>query len=239
MKIKISRSIFPNFFTLLNAFSGFLSIIYASKGEYQTSIYLIAFAAIFDALDGMVARLTKSCSEFGVELDSLADSISFGAAPAYLVYKTALFEYGYLGLIISALPLLFGIYRLARFNVDLDNFDKTVFYGLPIPFQAITTAIYIYCFYPFSELHADLLIALILLLCFLMISKIKYPVLPKLTAKNLIKTPILTSYIILSLITVLIWGKLFIFISLITFVIIGIIKAIYFSLFLKTKTQKV
>ena len=81
----------PNLFTSLNMFCGFLSIISASEGNYIYSAWLIFTAAIFDALDGLVARLTNSSSELGVELDSLSDIVSFGAAPSFLLYKSFLY----------------------------------------------------------------------------------------------------------------------------------------------------
>ena len=83
-KIKISRSYLPNSVTALNIFCGFASIVFASKGEFHFSAILIFLAAFFDLIDGLIARMIGTSSQFGVELDSLSDVVSFGAAPAYL-----------------------------------------------------------------------------------------------------------------------------------------------------------
>src|SRR3990172_1200890 len=136
-RFRITRSIIPNLFTAMNMFAGFLSILNSSQGEYHYAAWLIIIAAIFDALDGAVARLTKSSSELGVELDSLSDIVSFGAAPAVLLYKSHLYSYDTVGILLAALLLLAGGFRLARFNVQLVGFEKAFFKGLPIPIAAL------------------------------------------------------------------------------------------------------
>ncbi len=183
MNINLSRSLLPNSATALNLFSGFLSIIFASNNNFHLAALFIFIAAFFDLIDGLLARLTNSSSKFGVELDSLADVVSFGAAPSFLIYKSYLFQYDFIGILISSLILIFGAFRLARFNVQLENIKtKLDFNGLPIPVAAITLAAYILFYHnglniinPFS----DLIIPSILLLTLLMVSKIKYNTLPK------------------------------------------------------------
>lgn len=186
-KINLSKSIFPNFATSLNVFSGFLSIVFASQGDFQLSALLIFLAAFFDLIDGLIARLTKSSSQFGVELDSLADVVSFGAAPSFLIYKTYFINFGVIGLIISSLLLVFGAFRLARFNVQLEDLTKKLdFNGLPIPFQAITIASIVLFYYngvAFVGIFNHLIIPIVILLSFLMVSNIRYNAFPKL--KNL------------------------------------------------------
>ncbi|MFT5517021.1 MAG: CDP-diacylglycerol--serine O-phosphatidyltransferase [Rhodothermales bacterium] len=127
----------PSFFTLMNLFSGFLSLIQASEGRFENAAWLIVLAAFFDVLDGMMARLTHGDSLFGVELDSLSDIVSFGVAPSFLLHAYALGEFGTLGLIVAALPAICGAVRLARFNVNFDGQKKADFIGLPIPGQAM------------------------------------------------------------------------------------------------------
>ena len=83
--MKITRAVVPSLFTVLNMFCGFISVINSSRGDYLSASWFIILAAGFDALDGVMARITKSSSEFGVQIDSLSDVISFGAAPAFLV----------------------------------------------------------------------------------------------------------------------------------------------------------
>ena len=183
MNINLSRSLLPNSATALNLFSGFLSIIFASNNNFHLAALFIFIAAFFDLIDGLLARLTNSSSKFGVELDSLADVVSFGAAPSFLIYKSYLFQYDFIGILISSLILIFGAFRLARFNVQLENIKtKLDFNGLPIPVAAITLASFILFYHnglniinPFSHL----IIPSILLLTLLMVSKIKYNTLPK------------------------------------------------------------
>ncbi len=132
----IPRAAVPSFFTLMNLFSGFLAITQIHEGRFDYACWLIVLAGFFDMLDGMMARLTNGTSLFGVELDSLSDVVSFGVAPAYLVYAFNLKAYGTLGLIIAALPVICGAVRLARFNVQFDGEKREYFQGLPIPAQA-------------------------------------------------------------------------------------------------------
>ena len=124
----------------MNMFCGFLSIITASNGNYTYAAWLIFVAALFDALDGMVARLTNSSSELGVELDSLSDIVSFGAAPSFLLYSTYFKQFDAVGIVLSSLILIVGGFRLARFNIQLVGFEKSFFLGLPIPSAALTIA---------------------------------------------------------------------------------------------------
>src|SRR4030065_678458 len=126
---RLTPSVIPNLFTAINMFCGFLSILSASEGNFNYAAWLIYIAAIFDALDGMVARLTNSSSELGVELDSLSDIVSFGAAPAFILYKTYLYQFDVYGIIIASLPMIAGGFRLARFNVQLVGFEKSFFIG--------------------------------------------------------------------------------------------------------------
>src|SRR5699024_3464584 len=108
----------PSFFTLMNLFSGFLAIISISEGRLYYAAWLIVAAGLFDSLDGLMARLSNSTSQFGIELDSIADVVSFGVAPGFLLYYLGLSELHFLGLLLSALPPLCGAVRLARFNVE-------------------------------------------------------------------------------------------------------------------------
>ena len=123
------RVLAPGFLTSMNLFLGFYAIISSSKGDFVTASWLIILAAVFDAFDGKVARATKSMSRFGVEFDSLADAISFGLAPSFLLYQIHLNKMGPAGLIISFFPLIFGTIRLARFNVGVSGPEKINFKG--------------------------------------------------------------------------------------------------------------
>jgi len=127
----------PSFFTLTNMLCGFLALTQVLEGAYELACWLIVLAGFFDLLDGITARLTNADSPFGVQLDSLSDIVSFGVAPAFLVYGYVLHAFNPLGMIVAALPALCGAVRLARYNTTTDQTDKESFEGLPIPGQAI------------------------------------------------------------------------------------------------------
>jgi len=230
---RITPSVIPNLFTSLNMFCGFLSILYASEGNYNYSAWLIFVASIFDVLDGMVARFTNSSSDIGVELDSLADVISFGAAPSFLFYKTYFYQFDIWGIILSSLPLIAGGFRLARFNVQLVGFEKSFFIGLPIPSAGLTIASFILAFFDngFAEPFNNFPIPMVLILAFLMVSNVRYDTLPKFTIKNIKENPLpvilITAGIVLFIITYT-KGLFLIFVFLVLF---GIFKYIFRKLF--------
>ena len=180
---KISKSIIPNTATALNIASGFIALIYTSHNDFRTAALFIFIAAFFDLIDGLLARLTKTTSMFGVELDSLADVVSFGAAPSFLIYHSFLIRYDIWGIIISSLLLIFGAFRLARFNVQVEDIQiKFDFNGLPIPISALAVASLVLFYHngvniirPFDSL----IIPSVIILSLLMISNIKYNTLPK------------------------------------------------------------
>ena len=232
-RFRITPSIIPNLFTAMNMFSGFFSIISTSQGNYTYAGWLIIIAAIFDTLDGLMARLTKSSSELGVELDSLSDIVSFGAAPSFLIYSTYFFQFETTGIILSSIPMIAGGFRLARFNVQLVGFDKTYFTGLPIPSFALTIVCFILSYYDngYPEPLQNFIIPMILLLSFLMVSKVKYDTLPKFSLTAIKNNPFIYIAHLIALIIVIIFrvkGLFFIFVFMIVF---GIFRQIfkYFS----------
>jgi CDP-diacylglycerol--serine O-phosphatidyltransferase len=192
-RFRITRSVIPNLFTALNMFSGFLSIINASEGKFISAAWYIIAAAVFDMLDGALARLTKSSSELGVELDSLSDIVSFGAAPAFLIYSSYLSQYEVWGIIISSLLMIAGGFRLARFNVQLVGFDKKYFVGLPIPSSGLTMAAFVIAYYNndsgYSEPFSSFIIPLIIILSFMMVSRARYETIPKFSARSIKEKP--------------------------------------------------
>lgn len=136
--------ILPNLFTTGNLFFGFFAIVKSLQGDFQWASSAILLAAIFDMLDGRIARLTGGTSEFGVQYDSLCDLVSFGLAPALMMYQGGLSELGRLGWIICFMFLACGALRLARFNVQSSIGQASGdFTGLPIPMAAAVIA----CFY--------------------------------------------------------------------------------------------
>jgi len=192
MPMKNTKSVIPNIFTTLNIFFGFLAIVNFIENKFITGCWLISLAAVFDVLDGQLARLTKTSSKFGIEFDSLADIVSFGVAPSVLLYKTYLHNLGILGIIISFMPLLFGGIRLARFNVLFGGREKTKFVGLPIPFSALhTVSFIIFNYYYWNEIYLHrILIPQTFFISILMVSTVEYYTLPKLSFKHSVKNTI-------------------------------------------------
>jgi len=226
---RLTPSIIPNLFTAINMFCGFLSILSASEGNFNYAAWLIFIAAIFDALDGMVARLTNSSSELGVELDSLSDIVSFGAAPSFLLYKTYFYSMGTWGIIISALPLIAGGFRLARFNIQLVGFSKSFFLGLPIPSSALTIASFVLAFYndEFSKPISDFITPLILVLSFLMVSNIRYETLPKISLKSIKEKPYHFIFLIIAVILVATMYTKGLFLAFVFMIVIGIFRHLF------------
>lgn len=187
-RAQIPRAAVPSFFTLMNLFSGFLAVIQTMEGRFDYACWMIVLAAFFDVLDGMMARLTGSSSLFGIELDSLADVVSFGLAPSVLVYAFGLREFGALGLIASSLPAICGAVRLARFNVSFEGIKKDYFVGLPTPGMAVMIVALILnfnnaeWFNRYSPGTLTWLIPIVVGLSLLMISSIKFDAVPKPTA---------------------------------------------------------
>ncbi len=130
----------PNLFTTGALFSGFYAITSAMDNRFETAAIAIFVAMILDGLDGRVARLTNTQSEFGAQYDSLSDMVSFGAAPALVMYLWAFTSFGKLGLFAAFVHMAGGALRLARFNTQLTSADKRYFQGLPSPAAAAILA---------------------------------------------------------------------------------------------------
>ncbi|MEQ9310410.1 MAG: CDP-diacylglycerol--serine O-phosphatidyltransferase [Balneolaceae bacterium] len=177
----------PSFFTLMNLFCGFIAIISISEGNLVWGAWLIMAAGLFDVFDGLMARLADADSDFGIELDSLSDMVSFGVAPGFLIYNFALYEFNFLGIIISAIPPLCGAVRLARFNVNARLApSKNVFIGLPIPSQAIILIAFFLAFRDNLEWFSffnngvyTVLVPLVVIVSFLMVSTIPFDKIPR------------------------------------------------------------
>lgn len=229
--MKITRAVVPSLFTTLNIFCGLLSIISAHQNQVEMAAWFIILAAIFDSLDGVMARITRSSSQFGVELDSLADVVSFGAAPSFLVFQIHLSTIQTWGVLISAMPLIFGAIRLARFNVQLVGFDKSHFTGLPIPMQAITICAFILQYYTLgfgiSGFPREMLAPLVIILSLLMVSRVKYDTLPKFTRRDLRAHPWKAVGVVLGALIVVFSKGEYLFAVLAAFIGWGILRSIY------------
>ena len=182
--------VLPSAFTLGNLFLGIWAIVAAARGRYEMAGWLIVLAAFADLFDGRVARFTGTGSEFGEQLDSLVDAISFGVAPALVVYFAFLGDGGW-NWILAFIFVSAAIIRLARFNVEQAGIAKSAFHGLPSPTAGVTLATY-YSFTqtPFfrtylSEVNVQLAAGWILILVAgLMISHVLYPVVPRFTYRT-------------------------------------------------------
>lgn len=211
--MKLQSKFVPSILTILNLFSGFLAILQFSHGKYISGIVLIMIAAIFDALDGKVARVIQHESVFGTEFDSLADMVSFCVAPSILIYLIFGSSLGLIGAIISFLPLLFGGIRLARFNVGAIYGKKDYFLGLPVPANAITISSYIWfhfkAFGSYGEARA--IFALVISLSLLMVSRIHFSSIPPIIFHNKLDAFLKTLLIIGLIAAALIWQSYIIF----------------------------
>jgi len=174
----------PSLFTLINLFMGFLSILNTQIGNYEIASYYILIAAAFDSVDGKLARAIGISSNFGKEIDSLADMVSFCLAPSVLVYNLYTQDMpGISGEIIASAPLILGAIRLARFNVDSDEKPSSNFIGLPTPINAISIGSLVVFIQHVKAINPEysqprLLLPIILALSFLMVTKIKYAKFP-------------------------------------------------------------
>ncbi len=143
----------PNMITTLSMFLGFLSMVWAVQGRFEEACMAILVSALMDGLDGKVARLTNTASEFGVQYDSLADLVAFGLAPAMLLWQWQLQTFGRLGVAAVFIYAACGALRLARFNVSTAAVGKRFFIGLPIPAGGCTVVTFVF----FAPLFPDLL----------------------------------------------------------------------------------
>ncbi|WP_162605113.1 CDP-diacylglycerol--serine O-phosphatidyltransferase [Geomonas oryzae] len=169
--------VLPNLFTAGSLFAGFYCMVSTVNGDYRTAALWILASSIFDGLDGKVARLTGTASKFGVEFDSLADVVSFGAAPGLLMYCWALKPFGRLGWLAGFLFLACAALRLARFNVQVETVESKRFVGLPTPAAASMVSATVLFFYHMgwpASYNKLAILVLIYFLALLMVSNVKY-----------------------------------------------------------------
>ncbi|MBN2571552.1 MAG: CDP-diacylglycerol--serine O-phosphatidyltransferase [Ignavibacteriales bacterium] len=249
-KSYLLKSFIPNGITAFNLFCGFLSIIFSIKPSiYElnlplfgylevTNIHiagaLIIMAAIFDSVDGLVARLIGVSSRFGVELDSLSDVVSFGAAPSFLMYQSYLYQFGVMGIIISSFPLIFGTFRLANFNIKLKNLDKkNDFSGLPIPVSSLTNVTFVLTYYKIDKMIEPanyFVIPMIIATSILMVSKIRYNTLPTVESNSTKSNLIYVCVIIILGIIVIATDFVGLFYMFVVFVSYGFFRHIIFMI---------
>lgn len=169
--------ILPNLFTTFNLLCGFYAIIAVMEGNFLYAAYAILIAGVFDVMDGGIARMTGTTSEFGIQYDSLSDLVSFGVAPAFLAYQWALHPFGRYGWLAAFLYTATTALRLARFNSIDSRTSSKNFMGLPCPGAAylIATTFLFNEFFDFSEMDLEILILLLVYtLSYLMVSTHTY-----------------------------------------------------------------
>ena len=208
---KSQKRFFPNTLTIANMFFGFLSIIFIMQGEYYNAGLFILFAGLLDIFDGKIARLLGISSKFGVEFDSLADTVSFCVAPSFLVYNLYSGDLPFImGAIISFIPLICGTVRLAKYNLDTDeNGHKSYFIGLSTPISTVTILAYMYFNHHIvgDGFYGDSSVALFLvvMLGILMLSPIPFPKVPLITLKSSQSNTILLVILLVCSLSLLIW----------------------------------
>lgn len=193
-KRKLTRSFVPNLFTIANLFCGFSAIVSASQLDIERAAIFIFAGAFFDMIDGMAARITGATSEFGGELDSLSDVVTFGVAPSFMIYQFYFNRYDDLGLLISSIPAMMGALRLARFNIQLSRItSKKYFIGLPIPSNALLLASFMlfreeYSWVDKFELYV--IFAIVLIPSLFMVSNVEFKNIPKISFNAFKENPI-------------------------------------------------
>jgi CDP-diacylglycerol---serine O-phosphatidyltransferase len=224
----------PNGFTLANLFFGVYAIVNAARGDFLTAGWCVILGGVMDALDGRVARATRTGSQFGIELDSLVDAISFGVAPAFIMYFAVLNRDGWAWLF-CFVYIACAVMRLARYNVEQGGRAKTHFHGLPSPAAGMTLATY----YWFTQTDFYNLVngwpwhtvlpAVMLTLSFLMISHVLYPAMPRLSMRNV--RGIIGTVLLVAAIIAIIYDPLrFAFPILLSYVAFGLLRTIFFGL---------
>lgn len=220
--------VLPNLITTGNILFGFYAAIASIKGDFLYAAYAIVAAAFFDQMDGRMARLTRSTSKFGAEYDSLCDLVSFGMAPALLLYQWALSPFGRLGWVICFLFVACGALRLARFNVQAHVVEKNYFQGLPIPMAAGIVASSVLAFQDLG-LEASGNIGLLLmtaLLAVVMVSTFRYRSFKDLDLKE--RLPF--SYLVLGvgvLVVVALRPEVMLFVLFMTYATLGAVFGIF------------
>jgi len=232
--------VLPNLITLSSMFAGFYSIIASLNSDYERAAWAIMIASVFDALDGWGARMTHTATRFGIEIDSLADVISFGVAPAFLVYTWTLSSFGRVGWLGSFFLVACGALRLARFNVQMGSTEKKHFTGLPIPASALVISTTVLAYQELIDIleHLNLariadaagkdywVLALTFLLAGLMVSNITYHSLKEANLKE--RRPFGMLVVMAAFLAVVAYHPaLVLFLVSISYVLAGIAEALY------------
>ena len=227
--------ILPSAFTLGNLFFGIYAMVAASRGDLLWAGWFIMFAGTLDLLDGRIARLTRTGTRFGAELDSLVDAVSFGVAPGFIMYQL-FFQDTQWSWMLAYVYITSVVVRLARFNIEQEGEPKRYFHGLPCPASGMLLASY----YPFSQTPffatylgelpwGQIMAVMIVLLGVLNLSHVPYAKVPRIglrTAKGLLNT----AFILSCLFAALIVPRYYFFTSLMLYVSYGLVKSVMLGL---------
>ncbi len=239
--------VLPNLITLSSMFAGFYSIVASLNSDYERAAWAIMIASVFDVLDGWVARITHTATRFGIEIDSLADVISFGVAPGVLVYTWTLSSFGKIGWLGSFFLVACAALRLARFNVQMGSTEKKHFSGLPTPASALVIATTVLAYEEMIHILEHLkmvqladvvgknywVLALTFILAGLMVSNITYHSLKEANLKE--RRPFGILVVIAAFLAVVAYHpELVLFLVSISYVAVGIFEAL-FKLFKRQK----
>lgn len=223
-RLSIHIFILPNLLTTGNMFCGFFSIVSAIRGDFLLAAYAIVVAAVFDLLDGRVARMTHSTSQFGAQYDSMSDLVSFGMAPGLLIFLWALQPFGRIGWLAGFLYLACAALRLARFNVQSQVLESKDFQGLPSPMSAGIVASSVLAFRELGVegAHHWGLLAMTFLLGFVMVSNFRYRSFKELDLRK--RVPF--KYLVLGILVFLIvawWPEVMLFVLFLSYAVLGAI----------------
>ncbi|MEN2986104.1 MAG: CDP-diacylglycerol--serine O-phosphatidyltransferase [Thermodesulfovibrionaceae bacterium] len=227
--------ILPNALTLCGMFLGFYAIISTINEKYLYAAWAIILANIFDGLDGLIARLTRTTTRFGIELDSLSDLVTFGIAPAILIYKWGLLDFGRVGFAVAFLFTACGALRLARFNVQVLSIKS--FKGLPTPGAAtLIASLVVFCIQivEYTPRKNPFFLILTVLLSFLMVSNLKFHALKEIDFKKKKPFWLLIIFIII-LFFIVVHPPVAVFVLVSIYVVSGIIENIV--IFIKKKKK--
>lgn len=229
LRDRLSMHIFilPNLLTTGNMFCGFYSIISAIKGDFLIAAYAIVVAAVFDMLDGRVARMTHSTSQFGAQYDSMSDLLSFGVAPGLLVFLWALQPFGRIGWLAGFLYVACAALRLARFNVQSQVLESKDFQGLPSPMSAGIVASSVLAFRDLGLEGSKNwgLLAMTFLLAFVMVSTFRYRSFKELDLRKRLPFRYLV-FGVLIFITVAWWPEVMLFVLFLGYAVLGAVFGI-------------
>ncbi|MBC7466264.1 MAG: CDP-diacylglycerol--serine O-phosphatidyltransferase [Bdellovibrio sp.] len=222
--------VLPNLMTTANLFCGFFSIVQSIQGDFKLAAYAVVAAAIFDLLDGRLARLTHATSKFGAEYDSLCDLVSFGLAPGLLMFQWAFAPFGRLGWLAAFLYVACTALRLARFNVQVGVVEKNYFQGLPSPMAAGIVASSYVAFADLGwaepiDIQAKGLLFMVMLLGIVMVSNFRYRSFKDLDLKERLPFKYLIIGVIIIFIVAL-RAEVMLFVLFLTYAILGAVFGI-------------